>query len=53
MEYQEPIEVQLSEVEEDVPIRGNPRFVKRTNIEDLVGKIKGNKPRVLGLRTLK
>ena len=45
--------MQFSEVEEDVPIKGNPRFEKRTNIEDLDGKLKVNEPRVLGLRTLK
>ena len=47
-----PVEVELTDVEEDVPIQGNPRFEKRTNIYDIVTKPKEVKPKVLGLRTL-
>ena len=45
--------MQFSEVEEDVPIKGNPRFEKRTNIDDIVTKPKEVEPQVLGLSTLK
>ena len=34
-----PKEVELTDVEEDVPIQGNPRFEKRTNIYDIVVKL--------------
>ena len=50
---EEDIEIDIEQPDEEWLVRDKRKYQKRTNIEDIVGKLQLNKPRMLGLKSFK
>ena len=46
-----PVEIELDEDDGEFMVNGKSQYEKRTNIEDLLGKVEVNKPRMIGLKS--
>ena len=48
---EEDFEFDFEQADEEWMVRGKQKYEKRTNIEDLLGKVEATKPRMIGLKS--